>query len=115
MESMGSWVAPDACTLPTAEQPLRVAEFDALFSNELAEVTRAQSTRLVLDLRDRPGLDAEVADLTARESGCCSFFRFAQWPRGDRLELTIDVPPDQTAVLDALTARAERLGPGVGR
>lgn len=115
MDTKDSWVAPDACTLPTAEQPLRVAEFDALFRDDLAGVSRTLSTRLVLELRGRPGLGAEVADLTARESDCCSFFRFAQQHDGDRLELTIDVPPDQTAVLDALTTRAERLGPGTPR
>jgi len=30
-----SWVAVDACTLPTEEQPLRVAEFDALLAGAL--------------------------------------------------------------------------------
>lgn len=31
-----TWVAADACTLPTSEQPVRVAEFDALFAETLA-------------------------------------------------------------------------------
>ena len=29
---------PDACTLPTADQPLRIAEFDALFIRETTRV-----------------------------------------------------------------------------
>jgi hypothetical protein len=32
-----TWV-PDACTLPTEEVPLRVAEFDALFASTLRRV-----------------------------------------------------------------------------
>ena len=43
-----SWVAPEACTLPTAQQPLRVAEFDDLFANSVTWVDRPDATRLVL-------------------------------------------------------------------
>ncbi|MEV6153769.1 hypothetical protein AB0L53_25835 [Nonomuraea sp. NPDC052129] len=38
--ALGQQWVPSECTLPTAEQPLRVAEFDALF----AEVVRAVSS-----------------------------------------------------------------------
>ena len=37
------WVAPDACTLPTAERPLRVAEFDDLFANAAARWTGSRT------------------------------------------------------------------------
>jgi hypothetical protein len=30
-----TWIAVDACTLPTDEQPLRLAEFDELFATTL--------------------------------------------------------------------------------
>ncbi|MBB6551859.1 hypothetical protein [Nonomuraea rubra] len=33
-----TWVGPSACTLPTVEQPLRVAEFDALFAGAVQGV-----------------------------------------------------------------------------
>ncbi|MEV4838269.1 hypothetical protein AB0K05_27425 [Nonomuraea sp. NPDC049486] len=38
-----AWV-PSACTLPTAEQPLRVAEFDALFADAVRAVARPDRT-----------------------------------------------------------------------
>lgn len=42
--------APSACTLPTTEQPLRVAEFDALFTDAVQTVARPAPTRLRLEL-----------------------------------------------------------------
>ncbi|MFC9688430.1 hypothetical protein ACFTSF_07790 [Kribbella sp. NPDC056951] len=101
-----TWV-PDACTLPTVEQPLRVAEFDRLFADHLVAADRAdpQTVELVL------GADSHdsAADLIARESGCCSFFTFTlAEPANGHLRLRIQVPPTQTAVLDALADRLHR-------
>ncbi|WP_328439863.1 hypothetical protein OHA71_27115 [Streptomyces sp. NBC_00444] len=48
---MTTWVSA-ACTLPTTEQPLRVC----------------------LVLTGGLGIEGNVRDLVARESGCCSFF-----------------------------------------
>jgi hypothetical protein len=115
MDPLDTWVAPDACTLPTAERPLRVAEFDALFGSDVTAVDRETDVRLRLDLRERAGLAAEVADLTARESACCSFFGFTQRQDGQRRTLTIEVPPDQVAALDALAERAAQLSAGAAR
>jgi hypothetical protein len=42
-----SWV-PDACTLPTVEQPLRAQEFDDLFRDALTEVHRIDAGRPVV-------------------------------------------------------------------
>lgn len=97
-----TWV-PDACTLPTAEQPFRVAEFDQLFAEHLrsAERVDAQTLDLTLD----PSAEATAADLIARESECCSFFTFTLT---GALQLRITVPPAHTAVLDGLTARLPR-------
>jgi hypothetical protein len=36
------WV-PEACTLPTVEQPFRVAEFDDLFAVALCDVRRVKA------------------------------------------------------------------------
>ncbi|WP_156959849.1 hypothetical protein [Nocardia sp. BMG51109] len=69
-----AWVTVDACTLPTDQQPLRVAEFDALFGAALRHVDRVSPTRLRPDLDD--GAEARARDLATRESGCCSFFTF---------------------------------------
>ena len=76
-----AWV-PEACTLPTAEQPLRLAEFDALFTAAVRGSTRLSPTHLRLQLTGDPDLEAVVRDLTVRESECCSFFMFgvdANW------------------------------------
>jgi len=40
----GSWV-PDACTLPTAERPLRLAELDDLFATAVRAVHRLDGVR----------------------------------------------------------------------
>jgi thioredoxin len=100
------WVAPDACTLPTAEQPLRVAEFDDLFTTSVTWVDRPETTRLLLGLPSDPAVAARAADLAMRESGCCSFFTFALTVSGARLQLEVTVPEARTDVLDGLAARA---------
>ena len=65
--------APSAYTLPTAAQPLRVAEFDALFGGFLTGLDRVDATTLDLRFRAEAGLDRTVEDLAARESSCRSF------------------------------------------
>ncbi|WP_326640309.1 hypothetical protein OG884_35910 [Streptosporangium sp. NBC_01755] len=98
--------APAACTLPTAEQPLRVAEFDALFADAVQAIARPERTRLRLELVFSPEHAAQAAGLTARENGCCSFFTFTLTITGGHLALEVAVPPEQVEVLDALQARA---------
>jgi hypothetical protein len=111
------WVPVDACTLPTADRPLRVAEFDDLFATALREVQlpapSAPRARLVLagdaDLQDR------VQQLAAAETSCCSFFTFTVTELGPeaggaagtaRIALDIAVPPARADVLAALVDRA---------
>ncbi|WP_431945336.1 hypothetical protein [Micromonospora marina] len=99
-----SWV-PDACTLPTTERPLRMAEFDGLFRDALRGVDRPAARHLRLHLDG----DAEpvARDLIARESACCSFFTFdLARPDGDTLRLDVRVPGARVVVLDALALRA---------
>jgi hypothetical protein len=94
--------APDACTLPTTERPLRVAEFDELFT-ALQRSERPEPTRLDLVLpRD---VEAAGRDLARREGECCSFFTFEFESAGDDLVMHIGVPPEHVEVLDALQAR----------
>jgi hypothetical protein len=99
---MTNWV-PEACTLPTAEQPFRVAEFDELFAAHLESVTRIDPTTLGMTLAAEAR--ATTVDLTARETECCSFFQFELTTNDDHLTLRITVPPAHVAVLDALSAR----------
>ncbi|MGC5022387.1 hypothetical protein [Micromonospora sp. DT47] len=97
------WV-PQACTLPTREQPLRLAEFDELFTTALREQRRRGPTRLRWRLD--PAAEDTVRDLTARESECCSFFTFAVTRTGSAVEVDVRVPDAHVEVLDALVARA---------
>ena len=94
--------APDACTLPTAERPLRVAEFEDLFALVLRS-TRHEPTRL--DLVVPSDIEVSARDLARRESDCCSFFIFDFEPAGDDVVMHVSVPPEQVGVLDAIEAR----------
>jgi hypothetical protein len=94
--------APDACTLPTAERPLRVAEFDDLFTF-VVRAERREPQRLYLVLRRI--VEAPARDLARRESECCSFFTFEFEAVGEDVVMRISVPPQHVAVLDALEAR----------
>ncbi len=109
-----AWV-PQACTLPTAQQPLRVAEFDTLFTTALRAVHRLDPNRLRLLLDGATTVEATARDLTRRESECCSFFTFAVTRHDDdqTVGLEVAVPDGHTAVLDGLAERASAaLGTG---
>jgi hypothetical protein len=94
--------APDACTLPTAERPLRVAEFDDLFTFVMRAERRGPQR---LDLVLRSIVEGPARDLARRESECCAFFTFEFESIGDGLLMRISVPPQHVEVLDALQAR----------
>lgn len=98
---------PDACTLPTAERPVRVAEFDAFFES-VQRVTRPRPTRL--DLLVPRAAEATARRLAERESACCSFFTFEFADLEADVEMRISVPPAHVEVLDALQARAHAVG-----
>lgn len=94
--------APDACTLPTTERPLRVAEFDDLFTF-VVRAERREPQRLDLVLRRI--VEAPARELARRESACCSFFTFEFEAVGEDVVMRICVPPEHVAVLDALEGR----------
>jgi len=98
----GDW-APDACTLPTSDRPLRIAEFDDLFTFVVRAERRAPT---LLDLVLRRIVEAPARDLAKRESECCSFFTFRFDADGDDVVMHVEVPGGQVEVLDALEARA---------
>lgn len=89
--SSPAW-APDACTLPTTEQPLRIGEFDDVFS-ELTSLDRLSPVHVRMHLAGAAGLEDTVRDLVARETECCSFFTFTLTPAADAPsgQLTLDV------------------------
>ncbi|XRQ15070.1 hypothetical protein ACN3XK_30565 [Actinomadura welshii] len=98
--------APQACTLPTAQRPLRAAEFDALLAESATGVERIDARRTRIRLRPGPAAAERAAGLAARESACCSFFTFTLTAAGGDLTLEVTVPARHTGVLDALTGRA---------
>ena len=125
-------LAPEVCTLPTAERPLRVAEFERLCTEGLRGQLRV--SRVALRWFLDPGWEAYARDLAAKESACCTFFSFTITPSsgavgrssassagssvvssrgasaGSSVEvvvvLDVEVPASQGAVLDALQAMA---------
>lgn len=94
----------EACTLPTAERPLRLAEFDDLFAIALRGQQRLSPTRLRWRLD--PAAEQAARDLTGRESECCSFFCFTFAPADGAVHLDVTVPEARVDVLDALADRA---------
>ena len=98
--------APEACTLPTIERPLRVAEFDRLFGYASA-VARLGPLTARITLPPTPEVAARAADLVVRETRCCSFFTFSLTAGSGRLHLDITVPESQTPLLDSVVGWAE--------
>ncbi len=101
---------PGSCTLPAAERPGRLAEFEELFARSLRSQDRPAPTRLRWHLE--PEAELTARHLTTREASCCAFFTFSFGSAGPDLVLDIDVPSGYTAVLDALQSQAAaRLAP----
>lgn len=98
--------APDTCTLPTAERPLRRAEFDELFTTAVHDADRLTPTHLWVSLHGSEDLEPLVRDLVARETDCCTFFAFAVTTTGPG-SVTLDIMVDEphVSVLDAIADR----------
>jgi hypothetical protein len=96
--------APPACTLPTVERPLREREFATLFASSLIAVERVSANTATFTLR--LGSIDQARDLGARESSCCSFFAFDVREHAGAAEMSITVPSQHVAVLDALLGSA---------
>ncbi len=97
---------PDACTLPTVDQPNRLDEIDEVFHAAVRSVKRVAPQHLSLRLTPDPADAARVASLFVRESACCSFFTFSLIATGGEVTLQVTVPPGYADVLDALAERA---------
>lgn len=106
-----SW-APAACTLPTAERPLRQAEFDRLLAGSVRSVDRAEPGRLRLELDPDPAVAGRAAELAARETGCCAFFTFTVRIGAGRTVLDVSTEDSHAGVLAALADRAAALAAG---
>jgi len=101
----------DFCTLPAAALPVHLMEFDELFRRQVSVPRRIGRHRVEFTFANADGLYAQVSDLVARESGCCSFFEFTIEQRSqpsieDQLVLRVGVPERYGDVLKALLDRA---------
>ena len=126
--NVAEWVEVEACTLPTAERPLRQAAFDDLFASTLSAVERHGETRARLVLTTRGAAPTALAErvqaLADAETQCCSFFIFtvtqlppsaAQADGEPSVALDIEVPSAYADVLSALVERAFTQAPRVQR
>lgn len=99
------------CTLASADQLARAAEFDQLFAEMVVRTERPAPTRLQLELRRDPAAVRRAAELAFAETACCSFFTFTLTAAADRLVLEIAVPDAHLPVLAALADRAAGQAP----
>jgi hypothetical protein len=107
---------PLVCNMTTApDTPQeRMAEYGRLFEHALVgreRTTRALTWRFVA----RPGVEAWVRDLSAREAACCSFLTSSVTAAGDAVTWHIagDDEPAAQAVLDEFHQLPEHLGDGL--
>jgi hypothetical protein len=102
------WADVEACTLPTAQRSLRLAEFDDLFATTLRSIDRTSTTRARLLLAGGPGVTERTRQLADAESSCCSFFAFGVTALEEGLvAFDVEVPARYADVLAGLVARAE--------
>ena len=103
-----AWASVEACTLPTVDRPLRLAEFDDLFATTLRSIENTGPTHARLLLSGEAAVAERTQLLADAESSCCSFFTFSV----NTVELglvafDIEVPAAYTDVLAGLVARAD--------
>ena len=96
-----SFVAPEACTLPAAARPSRLAEFESQFAPAGRGEETVSPVSARLRLAGPAGLADTVRDLAAREAECCSFFRFTVAEEGRTVTLDGEVPAEYAGVLAA--------------
>jgi hypothetical protein len=96
---------PPSCTLPTARRPVRVAELEALLATAIS-VQRVTAWHLRVSFAGGDPVAADVGDLTARESACCSFFEFSVSTVAEQVLLEVLVPTTHVQVLDGLATMA---------
>jgi MerR family copper efflux transcriptional regulator len=90
---------PIACTLDAAAIPERLTEW----RNLAAKVVERNDLPNGVQLRFMPEVSAaDVADLAAKEHGCCSFLRFSVGIADGETTLTIAAPAEAREMIDAL-------------
>lgn len=94
------------CTLASADQLTRAAEFGQLFAEMVVRAERPAPTRFRLELRREPSAAGRAAELAVAETACCSFFTFTLTAAADRLLLEVAVPDAHVPALAALAGLA---------
>jgi len=101
---------PSACTLPSEERPLRLAEFQSLVGDHWSRTDWLDDRTAVLWLRGGEALAVSVRDLARRESHCCSFFDFAvDGPVDGEVSLRVKVSRRHRRALRAFVDAAARV------
>jgi len=90
---------PIACTLDVSELPGRLTEWRHLADHVVDRADIDQGIRVRFD---RSVSAADVADLAAREQGCCSFFTFTIHIAADGTTLDVTAPADARELVRAL-------------
>jgi hypothetical protein len=88
-----------SCTLDDADIPARIAEWASL--RDRAIDVRPISGGIALRFTEDEPMHA-VADLVARESACCAFYRFTLRVEGEARELEINAGEGRDAAVQAL-------------
>jgi hypothetical protein len=103
-----AWASVEACTLPTAERPFRLAEFDNLFATTLRSVEKTDASRVRLLLNGDEAVAERTQRLADAESSCCSFFTFGvSTVEPGLVAFDIEVPVTYLDVMNGLVARAD--------
>lgn len=90
---------PIACTLDESELPGRLAEWRRLAEHVVDRTDTDQGMRVRFD---RSVSAADVADLAAREQGCCSFLTFTMQIAADGTTLDVTAPADARELVRTL-------------
>jgi hypothetical protein len=91
---------PIACTLTATEAPDRIAEWQAA----IASASSREATPEGYRLRFPPDatVAAALADVAAREVGCCAFFTFTLTVTPAELVLDVIAPPETHEMIGEL-------------
>ena len=97
--------APAACTLPTAERPLRASEFVDLLGTQVIATHLVNNQHTRFELAPLPEVAARAADLFAREARCCSFFTFTLTIDANAARVAVVAPDDGVPLVRELFGR----------
>lgn len=101
-----AWAETAACTVPTADRPLRVAGVDARFAAHLRGVERPAATEARPVMVGGPDVADRVQRLADAESSCCVFLDGIVTERRDEVVPAVAVPPAYTDVPTGPDSRA---------